>query len=127
MYGNRVQDILLAELRPGRTGNQVLAATLAAMRAAGIEGTIYSHPVGDHGHGAGPLIGLWDRQEGVPVRGDLAVRPATWFSIELQATSPIPEWGGRRLACRQEEEAYLDATGERHWTFRRQERFHLVR
>jgi hypothetical protein len=124
---NRLQDILLAEMRPGRTGNEALRATREAMAKAGIDGTIYSHPVGDHGHGAGPLIGLWDRQEGVPVRGDLKLRPETWFSIELQATSPNPEWGGRKLACRQEEEAYLDDQGNRHWALRRQERFHLVR
>ena len=49
-------------MRPGRTGNEVLADTLAAMKAAGIDGTVYTHPIGDHGHGAGPLIGLWDRQ-----------------------------------------------------------------
>ncbi|HSN85976.1 MAG TPA: M24 family metallopeptidase, partial [Thermoanaerobaculia bacterium] len=67
---NRLQDILLAEMRPGRTGNEALRAAREAMAKAGIDGTIYSHPVGDHGHGAGPLIGLWDRQEGVPVRGD---------------------------------------------------------
>lgn len=124
---NRVQDILVGELRPGRTGNEILRATREAMSAAGIDGTIYSHPVGDHGHGAGPLIGLWDRQEGVPVRGDLKVRPSTWFSIELQATSAIPEWNGRRLACRQEEDVYLDEKGERHWAYARQEAFHLVR
>jgi Xaa-Pro aminopeptidase len=124
---NRLQDIVLAELKPGRTGNQVLQAARAAMTAAGIDGTVYSHPIGDHGHGAGPLIGLWDHQEGVPVRGDLAVRPSTWFSIELQATSAIPEWNGQRLACRQEEDAYLDESGERHWVYRRQERLHLVR
>ena len=124
---NRLQDILLAEMTPGRTGNEALLAARAAMKKAGIDGTIYSHPVGDRGHAAGPLIGLWDRQEGVPVRGDLKLRPGTWFSIELQSTSPIPEWGGRRLACRQEEEAYLDDQGNRHWVYRRQERFHLVR
>jgi hypothetical protein len=124
---NRLQDLLLAEMRPGRSGNEALAAARAAAAKAGIEGTIYTHPIGDHGHGAGPLIGLWDHQEGVPVKGDLKIRPATWFSIELQATSPIPEWGGRKLSCRQEEEAYLDDRGERHWVYARQERFHLVR
>lgn len=124
---NRLQDILLSEMQPGRTGNEALRAARDVMTREGIDGTIYSHPVGDHGHGAGPLIGLWDRQEGVPVRGDLKLRPETWFSIELQAASPIPEWGGRRLACRQEEEAYLDDQGNRHWAFRRQEQFHLVR
>lgn len=124
---NRLQDLLVAEMRPGRTGNEALRATREAMAAAGIDGTIYSHPVGDHGHGAGPLIGLWDKQDGVPVRGDLKVRPSTWFSIELQATSAIPEWNGRRLACRQEEDIYLDEKGERRWVVGRQEAFHLVR
>jgi hypothetical protein len=124
---NRLQDIVLKELRPGRTGNEVLRSSREAMAAAGIDGTIYSHPIGDHGHGAGPLIGLWDKQEGVPVKGDLKVRPSTWFSIELQAASAIPEWNGRRLACRQEEDIYLDEKGERHWVVERQERLHLVR
>ncbi len=57
---NKLQDILLTEVRPGRTGNEILAATLARMKAAGLDGTMYSHPIGLHGHGAGPLIGLWD-------------------------------------------------------------------
>ena len=51
--GNRLQDIVVAELRPGRTGNEVLRASLARMKADGIDGTVYSHPVGLHGHGAG--------------------------------------------------------------------------
>lgn len=123
---NRLQDILLEHMEPGRTGNEILAATLAQMRSEGIDGTVYTHPIGDHGHGAGPLIGRWDAQEGVPVRGDAVLLPSTWHSIELQATTPIPEWGGKPASCRQEEEAYLDEDGERHWVFRRQEAFHLV-
>jgi hypothetical protein len=124
---NRLQDLLLAEMHPGRSGNEVLAAARTAAERAGLDGTIYSHPIGDEGHGAGPLIGLWDHQEGVPGRGELKLRPASWFSVELQATAAIPEWGGRKLACRQEEEAYLDDKGERHWVYTRQERFLLVR
>ena len=123
---NRLQDILLAHMEPGLTGNVILANTLAQMRAEEIDGTVYTHPIGDHGHGAGPLIGRWDGQEGVPVRGDAVLLPSTWHSIELQATTPIPEWGGKPASCRQEEEAYLDTEGERHWTFRRQSSFHLV-
>ena len=123
---NAMQDIQLAEMVPGRTDNEALAGALARMDVEGIQGTLYSHPIGDHGHGAGPLIGLWDRQEGVPGRGDAVIRPSTWFSIELQAQLSIPEWGGDVASCRQEEEAYLDADGDRHWVFRRQERFHLV-
>ena len=125
--GNRLQDIVLEELTPGRTGNEVLLAARTRMQEAGIDGTIYSHPIGDHGHGAGPLVGLWDRQGGVPGRGDVPVRPNTWFSIELQATSPIPEWDGQRVRMALEEEALLDADGNRRWVLRRQESFHLVR
>jgi hypothetical protein len=80
---NRLQDIVMEELEPGRTGNDVLHRSLAQMRDAGIDGTVYSHPIGDHGHGAGPLVGLWDRQEGVPGRGDVPVRSNMWWSIEL--------------------------------------------
>jgi Xaa-Pro aminopeptidase len=123
---NRMQDIQLEEMTPGRSGNEALHAALARMDEEGIEGTLYSHPIGDHGHGAGPLIGRWDSQEGVPGRGDALIRPSTWYSIELQASMPIPEWGGERASCRQEEEAYLDEEGGRHWVFRRQSAFHLV-
>jgi len=123
---NRLQDILLTHMEPGLTGNEILANTLKQMRDEGIDGTVYTHPIGDHGHGAGPLIGRWDGQEGVPVRGDAVLLPSTWHSIELQATTPIPEWGEQPASCRQEEEAYLDTTGERHWVFRRQSKFHLV-
>jgi len=123
---NRLQDILLSHMEPGLTGNEVLANTLGQMRSEGINGTVYTHPIGDHGHGAGPLIGRWDAQEGVPVRGEATMLPNVWHSIELQATTEIPEWGGKPASCRQEEEAYLDEEGERHWVFRRQSRFHLV-
>jgi Xaa-Pro aminopeptidase len=124
---NRLQDLLLAEMMPGRTGNEVLAHTLARMREEGIDGTVYTHPIGDHGHGAGPTIGLWDRQQGVAGRGDVALRPNTWFSIELQATTPVPEWGGQRVRMALEEEALLDEDGSRSWVLRRQTGFHLVR
>jgi len=112
---------------PGRTGNEVLADALAAMKAAGVEGSIYTHPIGDHGHGAGPLIGLWDRQDGVPGRGDVRLWPSTWFSIELQATTAVPEWAGQPLRSAQEEDAVLGEDGRMAWVLERQTRYHLVR
>ncbi len=123
---NRLQDLLFEEVRPGRTGNEVLAATRARMGKEGLEGTVYSHPIGMHGHGAGPLIGLWDRQEGVPGRGDHRVMANTWFSSELQVTSPVPEWGGQRVRMALEEDFLLDAGGPR-WVLGRQDHLHLVR
>jgi Xaa-Pro aminopeptidase len=124
---NRLQDIVLAELRPGRSGNEILAAARARMIAEGIDGSIYSHPIGLHGHGAGPLIGLWDRQEGVPGRGDHRVIPDTWFSIELQVAAPAPEWGGQPVRSAQEEDVILGADGVPAWAWRRQTEYHLVR
>jgi Xaa-Pro aminopeptidase len=124
---NRLQDLLVERMKPGRTGNEVLLDTLTAMKAAGIDGTVYTHPVGDHGHGAGPLIGLWDRQEPVPGRGDLRLLPSTWFSIELQATTAVPEWGGQGVRSAQEEDVALDEAGRASWVLTRQTRYHLVR
>jgi hypothetical protein len=124
---NRLQDLLLERMRPGRSGNEVLLDTLAAMKAEGIDGTVYTHPIGDHGHGAGPLIGLWDRQQPVPGRGDVLLLPSTWFSIELQATSPVPEWGNQRVRSAQEEDAVLGEQGRAGWVLERQTRYHLVR
>jgi Xaa-Pro aminopeptidase len=124
---NRLQDIVMAEIRPGRTGNDVLRASLDAMRAAGIDGTVYSHPVGEHGHGAGPLIGLWDRQDGVPGRGDVTVLASTWYSIELQAQTSVPEWNGQQVRMMLEEDAELTPDGQMQWILRRQEALHLIR
>jgi Xaa-Pro aminopeptidase len=124
---NALQDIVMEELRPGRTGNEILSASLARMKARGITGTIYSHPIGLHGHGAGPLIGLWDYQSGVPGRGDAKVIPSMWYSIELQATTPVPEWGGQPVRMAQEEDAIIGADGKVRWALRRQDRLFLVR
>ncbi len=124
---NRLQDILFEEIRPGRTGNAVLGAALAKMRTEKIDGTIYTHPIGMNGHGAGPLIGLWDYQEGVPGRGDHKVIPNMWFSSELQATTPVPEWGGQPVRMATEEDFILGPDGLPHWALRRQDRLHLVR
>ncbi len=124
---NRLQDILLEETKVGRSGNEILASVLEKMRAEGLNGTMYTHPIGDHGHGAGPLIGLWDYQTGVPGRGDPLVIPSMWFSTELQVTTPVPEWDGQPVRMAQEEEAEVTADGEMRWSLRRQTELHLVR
>ena len=124
---NRLQDIVVSEIKPGRTGNEILRASLTRMRAEGIDGTVYSHPIGMHGHGAGPLIGLWDYQEGVPGRGDAKVIPSMWFSVELQATTPVPEWRNQPLRSAQEEDVIVDAAGNVRWANQRQTRYWLVK
>ena len=123
---NAMQDIAMEETRPGRTGNDVLASVLARMKAKGITGTMYTHPIGMNGHGAGPLIGLWDYQDGVPGRGDAKVVAPMWFSIELQATTPAPEWGGQPVRMAQEEDMIVGAEGKARWALKRQDHLFLV-
>jgi Xaa-Pro aminopeptidase len=125
--GNALQDIVMDELRPGRTGNEILAAARKRMQAQKINGTIYSHPIGLHGHGAGPLIGLWDYQDGVPGRGDHKVIPSMWYSIELQATTPVPEWGGQPVRMALEEDAVIASGGKATWALKRQDKLFLVK
>jgi Xaa-Pro aminopeptidase len=124
---NAMQDFAMEETRPGRTGNEILGAVLSRMKARNITGTMYSHPIGMNGHGAGPLIGLWDYQDGVPGRGDAKVVPSMWYSVELQATTPVPEWGGQPVQIAQEEDMMIGPDGKTRWALKRQDKLFLVK
>jgi Xaa-Pro aminopeptidase len=119
---NRVQDALTTSFRVGDSGNAVLARARAAAIAAGLEPSIYSHPLGTHGHGAGPAIGFWDNQAPDPRGADL-VYPNTAWSIELSATHAVPEWGGQKVAFKTEEDAYFDGQSVRYLDGRQTELF----
>ena len=99
--------------KTGRAGNVILRTALDQARAEDIKATIYTHPIGYHGHGAGPTIGMWDQQGGVPGRGDYPLFAHTAYSIELNAAVPIPEWDDKEIRIMLEEDAYFD--GESAW------------
>jgi Xaa-Pro aminopeptidase len=122
---NAVQDALTSSFRAGLTGNRILAAARAKALAAGLKPSIYSHPLGFHGHGAGSSIGFWDNQ-GPDPRGEHPLRPSTGWSIELSARLAVPEWGGQEVEFRLEEDAYFDGRAVRYLDGR-QSRFHLIR
>jgi Xaa-Pro aminopeptidase len=122
---NRQQDLLAAEMVAGRTGNEILAGVLAAMAAEGLEGRMYTHPIGFHGHGAGPVIGLYDQQGGVPGRGDLPLHDDTLHSFEMYAEVPVPEWDEQRVKLASEQ--IVAFTGGRiHFLGGRQTELHLI-
>ena len=122
--GNRLQDLLLAEFAVGRTGNELLRSTLINARAEGIEPKVYSHPLGLHGHGAGPAIGMWDKQDGVGGTGDLPVHPNTCWSIELAVTVEVEGWD-EKVMIMLEEDVVFD--GERvDWLDGRQTELYLI-
>jgi len=105
--GNRLQDILTGEIAVGRTGNEVLASALSKAKNEGITPSIYTHPIGYHGHGAGSTIGMWDQQGGVPGGGDYPIYPNTAYSIELYAETNVPSWG-KPVRIKLEEDAMFD-------------------
>ena len=104
---NRVQDFLTSAFAVGRSGNEALAIARANAMAAGLDPSIYTHPIGHHGHGAGPSIGFWDNQK-PDVRGSGPIRANTAWSIELTSYAAVPEWGGQRVDFRTEEDAFFD-------------------
>ena len=124
--GNRLQDIVAESMADGRTGNEVLKAAREQALSEGIEPTIYCHPIGIHCHAAGPTIGLWDQQDGVPGAGDYEIHESTCYSIELNVKKSVPEWDGQRVRIGLEEDAvFLD--GRLQWLSGRQTSFHLIR
>lgn len=122
---NRAQDAVTSSFRTGINGNDVLVAALRKAQAQGLKATIYSHPIGTHGHAAGAAIGFWDDQKPSP-RGDHPLRADTAWSIELNVVAPVPEWGGQEVPFRTEEDAFFDGRTVRYIDGRQTE-FHLIR
>lgn len=117
---SRLQDILTSQFREGKTGNQILAAALAQAKKEGLQPTIYTHPIGFHGHAAGTTIGMWDQQKGVPGSGDYPLQDNTAYSIELNAASDIPEWK-KSIRIMLEEDGFFDENGFRYINGRQKE------
>ncbi len=118
--GNRLQDILTSNFQAGRTGNEILKASREKAIAEGITPSIYTHPIGYHGHAAGTTIGMWDAQGGVPFTGDYPMHLNTAYSIELNCTVNIPEWK-KDVRIMLEQDGYFDGKGFRYIDGRQEE------
>jgi hypothetical protein len=123
--GNRLQDIHMTAMQVGLTGNDVLQATRQQAAKEDIKAMVYSHPLGYHGHAAGPTIGLWDQQGGVPGRGDYPLFDDTCYSIELNIQQAVPEWNNQIVRIALEEDAVLTG-GQMCWLHGRQTTLHLI-
>lgn len=107
--GNRVQEILTENFKTGLSGNEILANALNQVKSEEINGTIYTHPIGYHGHAAGPTIGMWDNQGKTIGTGDYTLRPNTAYSIELNAAVRLKEWE-KTIRIMLEEDGYFDGS-----------------
>ncbi len=106
---NQLQDLLTQNFGVNKSGNEILANSLTAAKTKGIQASIYTHPIGFHGHAAGPAIGMWDMQNGVPGSGDYKMNANTCYSIELNAMHTIAGWNAPvRIAL--EQNGYFDGS-----------------
>ncbi len=122
---NKLQDYHAEAMKTGRTGNEILKLALDKACENGVNPSIYTHPIGVHGHAAGPTIGLWDQQGGVPGRGDYKLYPDTCYAIELNAKRCVPEWDNQEVRMSLEQDAWW--TGEKLvFLAGRQKKLHLV-
>ncbi|WP_026476404.1 M24 family metallopeptidase [Alkaliphilus transvaalensis] len=90
---NQFQDIVASNFTVGKTGNQILLESLQEAQEKNIKAMLYTHPIGTHGHGIGPTIGLWDQQHEVPIWGDYPLYHNTCYALELNTAVNVPEWG----------------------------------
>lgn len=123
---NRLQDILTSQFKEGKTGNQILSGALAQAKKENIQATIYTHPLGFHGHAAGPTIGMWDNQNGIPGDGDYPMHLNTAYSIELNAATAIPEWK-KTIRIMLEEDGFFGENGFRYISGRQKEIYLIPR
>jgi len=124
--GNRWQDHLTGSYVAGRTGNEILAATISACEAEDMICSTYTHPLGFFGHAPGPTIGMWDNQGPTPIRGDWPLYESTAFSIEGNVKVQIPEWDGQWIQIKLEQDAVFEG-GTVSYIAGRQTEWHIVR
>ncbi len=122
--GNKVQDIFTVNFKEGLTGNQILIKSLEDAKNEGLRPSIYTHPLGLYGHSAGPTIGLWDSQDGVPGAGDYPLHYNTAYAIELNTTVRIDDWN-KDIRIMLEEDAFFNENGV-HYIDGRQEKIKAI-
>jgi Xaa-Pro aminopeptidase len=123
--GNRLQECLTENFAAGKTGNEILAKALDQSKKEGINGTIYTHPIGSHGHAAGPTIGMWDNQGKTIGSGDYPLNANTAYSIELNAAVEIPEWK-KTIRIMLEEDGFFDQNGKFTYIDGRQKEIYII-
>ena len=111
---NRVAEIFMGEFKLGRTGNKIVGEAMRKAREEDLNPLIYSHPVGFHGHAAGPPMEARDPKdapEGYKKRGEYPLYLNTVFAIEFSSTTAVPEWDGQNVRIGFEEQGVFTKNG----------------
>lgn len=120
----RFEDIITGEMKVGRTGNEVFQRSMKKAREEEIEAMLYSHPLGHHCHEAGALIGLYDQQREIPIKGDLPLTANTCYAMEFNIQQYIPEWDQSVPIYLEEPVAFIENRLE--YMAKRQITFYLI-
>ena len=97
------------------------------MKQKGIEAQIYSHPIGNQGHGLGPSIDFRSTQRSdIGATAAKPLRKGAYLSVELNTQTAVPEWDGQKVYIMMEDDAYLTDDGYKFF-IPRQEAFYLVK
>ena len=124
---NTLQDVVMKQYsRPGAQVSAVYDSTMAEMKRRGITAQIYSHPIGNQGHGLGAAIDFRSAQRPELGAQGKTLRKGSYISIELNTRTPVPEWDGQEVFVMMEDDAHLTDEG---WVFfrPRQEQWYLIR
>ncbi len=122
-----LQDVMMKTYsRPGVPVADVYDSTMADMKRRGITAMIYSHPIGNQGHGLGAAIDFRSAQRPELGASGKKLRKGSYISIELNTRTPVAEWEGQDVFVMFEDDAHLTDDG---WVFfrPRQESWYVIR
>ncbi|NMB20186.1 MAG: M24 family metallopeptidase [Firmicutes bacterium] len=108
--GNRLQDIVRDNISIYQTGNDALLNSIHAARLEGINPMVYTHPLGTFGHGAGPHIGQYNKQEFLPGVGERPIENLTCYALELNVSEQVASWANQLVFMYLEEVVCKDGT-----------------
>ncbi len=123
--GNQLQDIFAASFVAGRTGNEIFQEAIEQAKAQGLEAMIYTHPIGYHGHGAGPTIGLFDQQSFVKGSGEYPLHENTCYAVELNVKYRLPSWDDQEVMIALEQTSLFNGDSVQ-YLGGRQTAFHVI-
>ena len=111
---NGVAEIFMNEFKVGRTGKEIKNSTMNKATEEGLRPLIYTHPLGFHGHAAGPPMEARPpgrAPEGTQARMEYPLYYNTVYSIEFSSTSSVPEWDNQDVRIAYEEDAVFTKEG----------------
>ena len=108
---NLVHEAFAEAPRPGMTGWEATLAIAERLDGVDFLPSLYSHPLGFHGHALGPSINARDMDLSNPPARDSHLRDGSYRSIEFSATSAVPEYGGGEVRIPMEDVANLTGSG----------------